>query len=457
MTLVYVKTFGCSANMAESEMMAGMLRQSGKRVTADEGRLRSADAILVNVCTVKGEGKALKEISKLHERNPEKKMIVGGCVTSSMLQKIDSLVPNASVINTDNINAVVKAVDSNKTIRILDRKHEVKIRLPRIRNNNVISIIPVCQGCTSFCTYCSTKLTKGKIFSYPLEKILKEARESIAEGCREIWLTSQDNGDYGFDWDGKSHLPELMRKVSALSGDFYVRLGMTNPIGVMKVLDRLVESFKSEKVFKFLHIPVQSGNDDVLRRMARRYKVGDFKLAVEKFRKAIPEITISTDIICGFPGETKEQFNDTLRLVRETKPEVVNISRFVAREGTAAFRMQKQVHGNEKKERSTALTRLFRGVALERNSRWVGWKGRIIIDEEGKHGEMIGRNYAYKPVIIKEPVDKNGRRLELGDFAKVGITEATSLDLRGNLIRIQTAFPLENHNIPCSGSPIASR
>ena len=429
---VYIKTFGCSANQAESEMMAGMLEESGNHTFYNEDQIENADTILVNICTVKGDKKALREISSLKELYPDKKIVVSGCVTKSMIPKIEKIDPNASIMNTDNIKSVVEAVESKNPLRILDRKQEIKVRIPRIRSRNSISIIPICQGCTSFCTYCSTKLSKGNIFSYPMEKILVEAEESIKEGCKEIWLTSQDNGDYGFEWDKKSHLPELIKKVSEIEGDFMIRIGMTNPIGVMSVLDELVDSFKSDKVFKFLHVPIQAGNNDVLRRMARRYTVEDFKLLVEKFRNAIPEITISTDIICGFPGETEEQFSDTLKLVEEVQPEVVNISRFVAREGTAAFRMDTQVHGNKKKDRSTALSETFKRGALERNKRWIGWEGNVVIDEIGKRGELIARNYAYKPVIINEK--QHVENFKAGDKLKVKIFDATALDLRGEII-----------------------
>jgi threonylcarbamoyladenosine tRNA methylthiotransferase CDKAL1 len=423
MQSVYIKTFGCSANLAEGEMMAGILDRAGNEIVADSN---SADVLLVNVCTVKGENKALREIRKIHGEHPGKRIVVAGCVTKSMLPGIEGLVPEASIINTDNISSVADAVNGNAPVRILDRKKEVKVTLPRIRSGKVISIVPISQGCASACTYCSTKLVKGNIFSYPPEKILAEIGKSVAEGCREIWLTSQDNGDYGFEWDRRCHLPELMRSASAIGGDFWIRVGMTNPNGVMRCVDELADAFAHPKVFKFIHIPVQAGNNEVLRRMARRYSVVDFMLLVERLRRKIPEMTISTDVICGFPGETGEQFEDTLRLVEETKPDVLNISRFVAREGTAAYRMENQVHGNESKRRSTRLTGLFRKVALERNERWIGWNGRALIDEAGKNGTFSARNYAYKPVVVEAE-----EWMGPGSMIDVEVTGATKWHLRG--------------------------
>ncbi|KHO45346.1 MAG: MiaB-like protein tRNA modifying enzyme [archaeon GW2011_AR3] len=425
MKSVYIKTFGCSANLAESEIMAGILAESGNSIASRE---TESDVILVNVCTVKGEKKALAEISRVSRDNPGKKIVVGGCVTKAMVPKIGQISPDTSIINTDNIKNVAQAVESPAYLEIMDRKKEIKVSLPKIRHKSIISIIPISQGCTSFCTYCSTKLVKGNIFSYPLEKILLEARQSVEEGCKEIWLTSQDNGDYGFEWDKKSHLPELINRIAEIPGDFFVRVGMTNPIGVMKCADELVEAFKSEKVYKFIHIPVQAGNNDVLRRMARRYKVEDYVELVEKFRKAIPDITLSTDIICGFPGETRGQFNDTLELVRQTRPDIVNIARFVARDGTSAFRMEGQVHGNEKKARTTELTRLFRRIARENNNRWIGWKGEILVDSIGKNNDLVGRNYAYRQIIIKKHDS-----FKMGSRIKVRIVGASTFYLIGEM------------------------
>ena len=183
------------------------------------------------------------------------------------------------------------------------------------------------------------------------------------------------------------------------------------------ILEELIETYRSEKVFKFLHVPVQSGNDDVLSRMQRRYTVDDFQSLVARFREALPDLSLSTDIICGFPGETEAQFRESMRLVEEVQPDVLNISRFWPRPGTEAAQMEGQLHGRETKKRSRMLTRLWRRLSLERGLRWVGWKGEILIDELGREGSLIGRNYAYRPVVLQAAAG-------LGDFVKVMVTEA---------------------------------
>ena len=387
--------------------------------------------MLINVCTVKGDKKVLKEIKQLHDANPKGKIIVGGCVTKEMILKIEQIIPNASIINTDNITKIIDVVNSDVPIRLIDRKKEIKVMLPRIRNNDVISIIPISQGCTSACTYCSTKLIKGNIFSYLLEKIILEIKQSVNEGCKEIYLTSQDNSDYGFDWDKKCHLPRLINKITELEGDFWIRVGMMNPIGIMPILDELIEAYKSEKVYKFIHVPIQAGSNTVLKKMARRYKVEDFKMMVQKFRKEIPDITVSTDIIVGFPNESEEDFEKTLEIVKEIKFDVINIARFVPREGTFAYSMQNQILENSKKERSTKLTTLFREISLEKNKKWIGWQGKMIINEKLKDGKFIGRNYAYKPIIL---LSKN-KKLKFGDIIQVKIVDASKFVLKAEIIK----------------------
>ena len=173
------------------------------------------------------------------------------------------------------------------------------------------------------------------------------------------------------------------------------------PNNALLILDDLVEVFKKDKVFKFLHLPVQSGNEEILKRMNRRYCTDNFSHIVTRFREEVPEISLSTDVICGFPGETGEQFNDSLRLVEEVKPDVVNISRFGPRPGTEAAKMRPQIPGWEIKRRSRLLAQLCRRVSAEKNRPWIWWSGEVLIDEKGRGETWVGRNYAYKTVVLR--------------------------------------------------------
>jgi threonylcarbamoyladenosine tRNA methylthiotransferase CDKAL1 len=237
-------------------------------------------------------------------------------------------------------------------------------------------------------------------------------RKDLAAGVKEFWVTSQDMACYGRDIG--TNLSALLKAVCAVEGDFRVRVGMMTPNLAQDMLGDLLEAFKSSKVFKFVHLPVQSGDDTVLRRMNRFYSVQDFRAVVDAFRGVFPEVTVATDVICGFPGETREAFANTLKLITETKPDIVNVSKFFARPGTAAAEMHDTVEPAEIKRRSSEAAKLAKQVSFARNQRWVGWSGDVLVDERGKvAGSWIGRNFAYKPVTLKNPANLLGKTLHV--------------------------------------------
>jgi threonylcarbamoyladenosine tRNA methylthiotransferase CDKAL1 len=300
--------------------------------------------------------------------------------------------------------------------------------LPRVGLNPVVSVVPVGYGCLGSCAYCCVVFARGRLRSYGVGEVLERVRLDVAAGAREVWLTSQDTGCYG--WDVGVNLAGLLGALDGLEGDFRVRVGMMTPNMVMPFLDALVKAFRSEKAFKFVHLPVQSGDDGVLKRMRRFYTVREFREIVEAFRAVFPDVTLATDVICGFPGETPEAFENTLKLISEVKPDVVNVSKFFARPGTAAAEMRDAFVGlAEIKRRSTATARLAKQIALERNQRWIGWTGEILVDERGKvPGSWVGRNFAYKPVAVKST------EALLGKTLRVKVVKAFPTYLEGTLI-----------------------
>ena len=425
MTKVYIQTMGCSANLAESELMMGLLQEAGFQIVDD---LEYSDVNVVNICTVKGNYNALREIRKITEQYPKKKLVVAGCITKELISPIRKLSQDAALINTHNFHRIVYAVEESmhgNALEALTQERELKVGKPKIRTNRVIGIVPIASGCDDSCSYCSVKLIKGNIFSYPEEYIVKEIEKNLAHGCREIWLTSQDNGAYGID-KGERKLAKLLDKIMKIDGNFKVRLGMLNPRHVPEMIDHLIQIYQDEKMFKFLHIPVEAGNNEVLGKMKRKYTVFQFKDIVEKFRRYVKNITIATDMIVGFPGETEAQFHDTLELVQEVKPDIINIARFSPRPNTSASKMKDAISGDKKKDRSRVLTELFNSIALKNNQKWIGWKGKIIIDEHGKNSTFVGRNFAYKPVIVKGD-------FQLGDEVEVTVQDATNYDLRAEV------------------------
>jgi MiaB/RimO family radical SAM methylthiotransferase len=270
---------------------------------------------------------------------------------------------------------------------------------------------------------------RGHLRSYSVKDIVERVQADYNSGAKEFWVTSQDTASYGRDI--KTNLAELLLALGGLKGDFRVRVGMMTPNLVTDIQERLICSFESERIFKFLHLPIQSGDNKVLKSMRRFYNVEQFKATVEAFRDTFPDLTLATDVIVGYPGETEEAFNNTLKLLKEVEPDITNVSKFFARPKTPAWEIREGLVDKEEiKRRSTVAAELAKKISAERNERWVGWSGQVLFDEKGKvEGSWIGRNFAYKPVVAKSSENLLGRTL------KVEVVEASQTYLKGSIIK----------------------
>ncbi len=407
---VYVESFGCPTSKAEGEAMAGCLLEAGYEVV---DRAEEADVLVYNTCAVKSPTEN-RMISVLKRASGDKRLIVAGCLPLINLERLKREVDFDGVVGPavgDEIVEVVRSVCSGEKVVSLKECSMPSVDLPRIPLNGVVGIVPINYGCLGSCSYCCVRFARGRLRSYGVGELVKRVKRDLDSGAREIWLTSQDTACYGKDLD--TSLAELLRAVGGIDGDFFVRVGMMNPNQALEILDDLVEAYKDEKVFKFLHLPVQSGDDGVLECMNRFYSVKDFRGVVRCFREEFPRITIATDVICGFPGESEEAFERTVELVEEVRPDIVNVSRFFPRPGTAAKGMEQLSH-LVVKGRSGRMAGLARGISLERNGGWLGWEGRVLVDEVGKEaGSWVGRNFAYKPVVLRGDEDLFGKFVDV--------------------------------------------
>jgi MiaB-like tRNA modifying enzyme len=396
MAKVYAEVYGCSANLADFEIALGLLKEAGFKVSNPE----ESDLNIIFTCVVKQPTfdkmiHRLKQLTKMR-----KPLIVAGCMSKTDFKVIEKINPNASLLSPDDVEKIVdvafSALKGKKSVALEELK-KPKLGFPRCRKNPLIGVIQIARGCTSNCSYCYEPY-RSKLFSYPIEGIVEEAKKAVSEGCKEIWLTSLDSGCYGFDFG--SNLAKLLEEVCKIDGKFFIRVGMMNPLHVKKILDELIKAYKDEKIFKFLHLPLQSGSNRILEMMNRGYTAEDFLKIIKRFREEIPRITFSTDIIVGFPSETEEDFEETLKLIEKVKPGVVNISKFGARPGTKAVKM-KQLDAETINERSLLLSKIVKEIYLKENEKWIGWKGEVLIDEIGKRNSFVGRNFAYKPIVLK--------------------------------------------------------
>jgi len=417
---IFAEVYGCSANISDFEIALGLLTKKGYKIVDGEN---DSDLNIIFTCIVKTPT-ANRMVHRIKELTKSKKLlIVAGCMPKTEKGMIERINPQASLIGPNSLEKIpdaVKSALSNEKIIFTKDLKKPKLCMPKVRKNRVIEICEIASGCLSNCSYCETKFARGKLFSYPKVSIVKEIKNSLNQGCKEVWLTSQDCGCYGRDMN--SSLPELLQTVCKIKKKFFVRIGMMNPTYVKHILDDLIDSYKSEKIFKFLHLPVQSGSNRILRRMNRGYSIKDFEDIVKKFRKEFPFLTLSTDAIIGFPSEKNNDFQKTIDLIKRIKPDIVNVSKFGPRPGTKAAEME-QLPREIINDRTKNLVNLIERVKLNNNQKWLNWEGEVLIDEIGKKGGVIGRNFAYKPILTEG---------ELGTFRRVKIKSVRPTYLIGN-------------------------
>jgi MiaB-like tRNA modifying enzyme len=424
---VFVRNFGCSANTADGEVLAGCLAEAGYQLATSEAE---ADVLIYNTCAVKGPTEnriidALKRIPK------GKKLIVSGCLPMISFERLLNEVHFDGAIGPSygrSISDVVSRVlAGEKVVELANINREPMLDLPRMKSNPTASLLPINYGCLGSCTYCCVVFARGHLRSCSIKEVVQRVESDIAAGNKEFWLTSQDTACYGREQD--NNLAELLEALDNINGDFKLRVGMMTPNMVADILDKLISAFRSEKIFKFLHLPVQSGDNETLKRMRRFYTIEQYKRIVDKFREEFPDLTLATDIIVGFPGERIEAFENTLKVLKEVRPDVTNVSKFFARPKTPAAQTKEGlIERSEIKRRSKVASELVKQISFEKNKRWIGWIGEIFVDEKGKiEGSWVGRNFAYKPIAIKSFDNL------LGKTMKVSIIDASPTYLKGKL------------------------
>lgn len=421
MAKIWVEAYGCSASFADSEMISGLIVNGGHTLAKNSSE---SDLNLIVTCSVK-DATANKMIYRINQLKT-KPLVVAGCLPKAEQTTVQKFSKNASMLGPNSLGKTISVIDSTlggkKTIALEDTDLS-KVGLPKVRLNPVVGIVEIATGCMSECTFCQTKLSKGDLTSFRIGDIVRQINIELADGCKEIWLSSTDNGCYGFDIG--EDLPKLVDSVSEISHEFKIRVGMLNPMYMPRISENLLKSFENDKVYKFLHIPVQSGNDKVLNDMKRGHTAKTFRDTVKKFRSKFINFTISTDVIVGFPSESKADFEDTVRLLEETRPDVINLSKYSQRPGTEAATW-KQIDVSEVKRRSKHIYNLSKRISHENNLKWIGWTGNVLFNERFEEG-VRGRNFAYKPIFVKDFV-------KLGQKHKVTIIDVLENSLLGAII-----------------------
>lgn len=422
---VYIKTFGCTLNKFDSNIMERILTDNNFKIV---NNINNADIIIVNTCGVKKqtEDKIISYIEKLSNNlGNKKKLIITGCLPVINLElllkkkvKVDAFIgPSPGYKILDTIRMILNK-DDKPYINIWSGGGSPLIP-PKKRGDTIIEPIGISFGCLDDCAFCATKFARATLNSQPIDKIIEHIKSCLELGIKEFHLTSPDSGVYGFDLRPRVTIIDLLKKIEELEGEFFVRVGMMNPRWAKKWIEELIEIFRNAKhLFYYLHIPVQSGSDTLLKIMGRSHNVDDYLYVAKRLRKEVDsKFTIATDIIVGHPGEKEEDFEATLELIKSSKPDIVNISKFFPRPRTKAKEMMK-LPTHVIKERSKILTEVTFKVMRERNNMWINWIGNVIIDEYGLKGNLMGRNYAYKPIAFV------GNNLKLGIIVRVKVLKA---------------------------------
>jgi len=418
---VYIESYGCAANKADTNLMKNII-MSKHEIVEDPWK---ANAIIINTCTVRGETersmvKRIRELEEIGRKNGSK-LIVAGCMAKAQPALVMGIAPEASLISPQRINEILEVLESSRReIRIIGSGTK---NLERTIENGLTVTIPIAEGCLGNCSYCIVKLARGELRSYSIEEIKRVVRKAVERGAREIRLTAQDTAAYGMDIG--TNLVNLLRELLQIPGEYIIRIGMMTPNNTLKIIDDLMDIYDDDRIYKFMHIPLQSGDDEILKLMNRKYSTDDYKTIVRKFRSKYPTGFMATDIISGFPMESEEAHKRTIKVIEETKPDKVNVAKYSPRPHTKAAALP-QLPESIRSRRCREVIEVSRRISLERNMMHVGRIEEVLVLKvDGGIAKARMKNYRLVKI--------NGCGEMLGKMVKVKITEAKTTYLIGEL------------------------
>lgn len=431
-----ILTLGCQMNERDSETLAGMLTEMGYEQIDDRNQ---ADIAIINTCSVRDHADRrffgmLGQLKKIKEKNPGFIVCVCGCMMQQqhIIDQIKEKYPWVDIIfGTHNIHRFPRLLgnvisEKEKQIEIWEDGGEIVEGLPSKRLYKHKAFVNIMFGCNNFCTYCIVPYTRGRERSRRPEDILAEIRRLADDGVKEITLLGQNVNSY--KGEGGVDFADLLRMINEVDGIERIRFMTSHP---KDLSDRLIDVYRDcDKVCSFFHLPVQSGNDNILKRMNRRYTADDYMELVRKLREARPDISLTTDIIVGFPGETEEEFEDTLKLVEAVNFDSAFTFMYSKRKGTLAAEYDDQIPEEIKHDRFDRLVETVNRCAADRNARFVGQITPVLVEGVSKSDEgcVTGRNPQNK--IVNFPGDSS----LTGTIVNVKISEAGTFSLVGKMV-----------------------
>jgi len=409
-TQYFIKTYGCTYNLGDSLKIESLLKNMNFVKT---DIIDQAEILIINTCAVKHatEVKILHYLSQLKKTYPEKKIVVTGClpqIGKKSLQKINQILTlNDLIIKPNQINQIPKRLGLNLHYASLKSKSSI---IPQIERKQKVGIVQLSEGCNNSCSYCCTTIARGKLISFNPKDIVNQIKKQYSEGIKQFFLSSQDLGNYNFRGE---KLHDLLYKISNLQGNFQIRLGMLNPEYLIENQSKFMPIFDDHRFFRFIHIPIQSASNNVLKSMKRNYLIEDVEKIIRNFIIYDKKFTFSTDIIVGYPSETLEDFEMTYKFINKWQPFVLNVSKFSVRENTLAKKM-KQLTSQEIKIRSKKIHVLYEIYSKNLRSKWIGWKGKVFLTESKfKQKYLLSRNLYYVSIALIQNSSRMVKKTEI--------------------------------------------
>lgn len=432
---VFIKTLGCEKNTVDSEFAAGLLVDNGHEIVDESA---AADVVLINTCGFINDAKE-QSISTIFDyisdRRVGQKIVVSGCLSQRYSKELAAEIPEVDAfIGVNNYADLPKIIDSFEN-RVTVREHEGEYeelgkRIPF--SSTYSASIKIAEGCNHICTYCIIPFIRGSFRSRKPENILAEAEMLAKQGVKELVVIAQDVTAYGKDFGQGEMLPDLLRKLCKIDGFKWIRLMYCYED---EITDELIEVIKSEpKICKYLDIPIQHCSNSVLKAMNRRSTHSSIVSTINKLRKQIPDIVIRTTLISGFPGETKEDFDELYDFVSEMRFDRLGVFAYSKEEGTAAARMKNQVRKDVKERRRDKIMSLQREISLELNQKYIGKTLEVLVEEDNEDGTYIGRTFMDAPDIDNAVIFTTDMTLYPGQFVNVCIDDAFDYDLTGHTV-----------------------
>lgn len=434
-------SLGCDKNLVDSEMMIGLLQDRGYEFTDDE---QEADIVVINTCCFIGDAKEesienILEMAELKKSGQLKALIVTGCLAQRYKEEVQKEIPEVdAILGITNINQIVDAID--EILQGKSENHINDINAPLVYGQKRVvttgghfAYLKIAEGCDKHCTYCIIPKIRGDYRSVPKEVLLKEARELVASGVKELILVAQETTVYGVDLYGHKALSELLRELCAIEDLRWIRILYCYP---EEITEELIQVMKEEpKICHYLDMPIQHASDAILSRMARRTSEAELREMVAKLREEIPDICLRTTLISGFPGETQEDFEKLYRFVNEMEFDRLGVFCYSPEEDTPAATMPNQVPEEVKASRRDELMELQQAVAFEKAERKVGAKMEVLIEGFLPEDDVyVGRSYMDAPAIDGMVFVYGDRELQTGDMVMVEVTDSKEYDLEAKLL-----------------------